>query len=185
MYGRPSQSGARRSPRVLQGSPQERLPDTAGRLPSTLRANCPPGCLLTARQTGPEVGRGPPTICHHTGQLSVRRGPGPALGTQYCPWGMASGMSGSPPLVTLVMAPFVTQNPFSFLLAGAPHWTSGDPTPSQLQSTCFNGLDSLPSCQDRRQVSGPANQSIAFLWLLSLGHSGHVTQVKPTITSQN
>lgn len=52
-------------------------------------------------------------------------------------------------MVILVTAAFVSRHPFTFPLAGAPHRTSGDPTPSQLQSTRFNGFDSLPSCKDR------------------------------------
>lgn len=65
--------------------PHEGLPDRTGHLPSNEPAKGPPGHPLIASQRGQQSGAGPPTACHHTGQLSVRRGPSPTLGAQDCP----------------------------------------------------------------------------------------------------
>lgn len=71
-------------PPSLRAAP-EGLPDRTGQLPSTAPAKRPPGHPLPASQRGQESRGGPPTACHHTGQLSVRRGQSPLLGTQDCP----------------------------------------------------------------------------------------------------
>ena len=66
------------------GQPHEGLPDRTSHLPSTESANCSPGGPLTASKRGQRSRVGLPTARHHLGQLSVKRGESPALGSQDC-----------------------------------------------------------------------------------------------------
>lgn len=156
--------------------PHKKLPEMTGQLPSTMPASCPPGCLLTARQEGPGGGRGAagalPTACHHTGQLSVRRGQSPAPGTQDHPSGhsqlplqkaqwrvreSASGHSGD--------SCFVTQPPFPLPSARAPCWLFREP-PSPALHPCVSTAPFPLRLPVWTTDSGLANQNIAFLWPL-------------------
>lgn len=76
--------GPWRSHLWTSGRPHEGLPDRTSHLPSTESANCSPGGPLTASQRGQRSSVGLPTAHHHLGQLSVKGGESPPLGSQDC-----------------------------------------------------------------------------------------------------
>ncbi|XP_038385529.1 basic salivary proline-rich protein 1-like [Canis lupus familiaris] len=135
---RPGTEG-RREPRPPPPRAAPRgLPGRAGQLPS--RRGQPPAAEPAACQSG---GPGPPTACHHPGQLSLG-GRSPALGAQDGPSGRPRGDSGVRRGSCWWQLP---RYPASFLLSSAQgtHRAAGDPPGPSSRSTRVSGLESLPA----------------------------------------